>query len=205
MESSCAKGSIVVGAVVSLRHLRSSGRIADEQLAARLSRAALELLEQKIEIGRWYPMRAFAELVEFEWDVIAGRDPEYARASGAKGARRLFASRRYQQLDFAQRAGKVYSRKQLIRQARLITTVIGTFYDFLSVRVALESEGLVIIYGNALAFRDPLIHTTVGFKNQINVRQGSKARWSGKRTQPDQVCFSMPLPKRLSESETASD
>ena len=78
-----AKGSIVIGAVASLRHHRSSGRISKEALQARLSRSALELLEEKIDIGRWYPMSAFAELVDCEWDLVAGRDPEYARQAGA--------------------------------------------------------------------------------------------------------------------------
>src|SRR5262245_4304183 len=103
---SCAKGSIVVGAVTSLRSLRRNGRIRDEQLTARLSAAALGLLEQKIDIGRWYPMSLFVELVDFEWEVVGGRDPEYARRAGALSAERLFESGRYQQLDFVQRSGR---------------------------------------------------------------------------------------------------
>ena len=102
----CAKGSIVVGAVASLRHLRSSGRITERAAGGAPVRPRRSmLLEEKIDIGRWYPMSVFAELVDFEWDVVAGRDPEYARQSGAKGAQRLFQGGRYQQLDFAQRAG----------------------------------------------------------------------------------------------------
>jgi hypothetical protein len=200
MESSCAKGSIVVGAVVSLRHLRSSGRIADEQLAARLSRAALELLEQKIEIGRWYPMRAFAELVEFEWDVIAGRDPEYARASGAKGARRLFASRRYQQLDFAQRAGKADSREALVRQSKLITTITSMLYNFLEVTVGIDParpNDLQVVYANAAEFTEPLRYTSEGFMNEINAIQRSSRRWTSERTAPDRVVFRLAIPSRL--------
>src|SRR5688572_7094314 len=140
VESSCAKGSIVAGAVASLRHLRKSGRITDEQLTARLSSAALELLEQKIDIGRWYPMSAFSELVEFEWDAVAGRDPEYARASGAKSAQRLFETGRYQQLEFAQRVGRAESRDALVRQAKLTTTITSMLYNFLQVRIGIDRE-----------------------------------------------------------------
>ncbi len=200
MESSCAKGSIVVGAVASLRHLRSSGRIADEQLTARLSRAALELLEQKIDIGRWYPMRAFAELVEFEWDVIAARDPEYARASGAKGAQRLFASGRYQQLDFARRVGKAESREALVRQAKLTTTITSMLYNFLQVSVGIDParpNELQIVYANAGEFTEALRYTSEGFMNGINSAQGSPRRWTSERTAPDRVVFRLAIPSRL--------
>ena len=191
------KGALVVGAVVAARRLRDGGRLRPEVLEARLSKQALELIDQKIEVARWYPVALFCELIDLGWEVVARRNPAYLEEAGAQSANELFDTNRYQQLEFAQRAGKVYSRKQLMRQARLITTVIGTFYDFLDVQVAVEEDGLVIVYGNARAFGDPLIHTTVGFKNQINVRLGSKMRWSGKRTQPDKVRFSMPIPKRL--------
>ena len=183
--------------MASLRHLRSSGRIADEQLTARLSRAALELLEQKIEIGRWYPMRAFAELVEFEWDVVAGRDPEYARVSGAKGAQRLFASKRYQQLDFAQRAGKADSREGLVRQSKLITTITSMLYNFLEVTVGIDParpNELQIVYANASEFTEPLRYTSEGFMNEINAIQRSSRRWTSERTAPDRVVFRLAIP-----------
>src|SRR5262245_46598258 len=148
----CAKGSIVVGAVASLRHHRKSGHVNDAQLQARLSGPALELLDEKIEIGRWYPMGAFAELVEFEWDVVGKRDPDYARQAGAKGAQRLFKGGRYQQLDFAQRAGRAESREALVRHSKLITTITQTLYNFLEVTVGIDParpNELRIVYANA--------------------------------------------------------
>jgi hypothetical protein len=199
------KGALVIGAVVAARRLRESGRLSPEVLEARLSKAALELIDTKIEVARWYPVESFCELIDLGWEVIGKRDPAYLEKAGAVSADQLFDSNRYQQLDFAQRAAKVQTRKQLIRQARLITTITGTFYDFLAVRVALDTDALNIIYGNAAEFADALIHTTIGFKNQINVRQGSKMRWSGRRTMPDEICFRMPIPKRLGESDASAD
>lgn len=197
------KGALVLGAVVAARRLRDGGRLTHEVLEARLSKAALVLIDAKIEVARWYPVEPFCELIDLGWDVIGNRDPKYLEKAGAASADQLFDSNRYQQLEFAQRAVKVQTRKQLIRQARLITTITGTFYDFLDVRVALDADGLTIVYGNARAFGDPLVHTTVGFKNQINVRQGSKMRWTGQRTAPDEVRFTMPLPKRLSDDSSS--
>jgi hypothetical protein len=199
--ASSAKGSIVVGAVISLRQLRSSGRVSNDQLAARLSRGAFEMLEQKIDVGRWYPMSAFAELVEFEWEVAANRDPEYARQSGAKGAQRLFETGRYQQLDFAQRTGKAETREALVRQTKLITTVTTMFYNYLEVSVGIDPahpNRLEIIYANAAEFTEPLRYSTEGFMNGINAMQGSARRWTSERTARDRVVFRLGIPSRLS-------
>jgi len=193
------KGTLVLGAVVAARRLRDRGRVEPEVLEVRLSREALELLDQKIEVARWYPIAPFCELIDFGWEIDGRREVAYLERGGAESANRLFESNRYQQLEFVQRAGKVASRHELTKRARLITTIVGTFYDFLDVHVALEADALVIVYGNARAFSNALIHTTVGFQNQINVRLGSKLRWSGVRTRPDEVRFAMPIPKRLEE------
>jgi hypothetical protein len=200
MAAACAKGSIVVGAVVSLRHLRNAGRITGGQMAARLSGGALALLEEKIDIGRWYPMGLFAELVDFEWDAVGGRDPEYARQSGAKGARRLFQSGRYQQLDFAQRTGRAETRDALVRRSKLITTVTAMLYNFLEVSVGIDParpDQLQIVYANAAEFTEPLRYTTEGFMNAINEAQGSSRRWSSERTARDRVVFRLAIPSRL--------
>jgi hypothetical protein len=193
------KGALVLGAVVAARRLRERGRLTAQALDARLSAEALDLIDQKIEVARWYPIAPFCELIELGWEIDGKREPAYLEREGAASADYLFDSNRYQQLAFAQRGGKVASRQQLIKRARLITTIVGTFYDFLEVSVALEGDELVIVYGNARAFTDALIHTTVGFQNQINARQGSKLCWRGTRTRPDQVRFVLPLPKRLGE------
>jgi hypothetical protein len=199
MPSEGVKGSLVLGAAVAARRLRDRGRVSAESLEARLSAPALELVDQKIEMARWYPIGAFCELIELAWEVEGRRQTSYLERQGAASADRLFDSNRYQQLEFAERSGKVETQQQLIRQARLIATVTGTFYDFLEVDVKLESDGLCIAYRNARAFGDPLIHTTVGFMNQVNVRQGSKRRWTGSRTRPEEVRFHMRLPKRLTD------
>ena len=200
MATDCVKGSLVVGAAVAARRLRDRGRISSEALEARLSAEALELLDQKIEVARWYPIAAFCELIKLAWEVDGRSQPSYLERQGAASADWLFDSKRYQQLDFAERSGKVETQTQLIRHARLIATVTGTFYNFLRVDVELEADGLCIYYRNANAFGDPLVHTTVGFMNQVNVRQGSARRWTASRSRREEVRFLMPVPKRLTEN-----
>ena len=194
------KGTIVLGVVASLRKLRKGGQLSEEQLAARLSGPALELLEQKIEIGRWYPMPVFAELVEYEWDAVAKRSPEYARAAGAKNADRQFESGRYQQLEFAERAARAESSGAVLLQARLITTITSAFYNFLQTSVSIDPtrpNRLEIVYANSAAFPEPLRYATEGFMNRINERQGSTRSWTSARVAPDRIVFRMELPERL--------
>jgi hypothetical protein len=197
MRTPSVKGSLMLGAVVTVRRLRDAGRVSAEALAARLSKQATELLDQKIEIARWYPVAAFCELIDFDWEVSGHRVPEYLERQGAVTADRLFDAKIYQQLEFAERSGKVDTREELARGAKLITTITGTFYDFLTFGVRVSDDQLEVVYGNAGAFGEPLIHTTIGFLNQINQRQGSKRTWRGRREGDDRVVFTMDLPERF--------
>jgi len=194
------KGSLMLGVVLTLRRHRNQGRITQEQLTARLSKGALQILEEKIDFGRWYPIQIFCELLDLSWELGGGGDPNYMREEGERAAERLFQTGIYQQLSYADRAERVRARDHLIRQAKLITTITGSLYNFLEFRVRLESDPgdqLEIHYGNATAFSEALRFTTEGFMNQINKHQKSFARWSSKRVRPDLVVFTLPLPKRL--------
>jgi hypothetical protein len=196
-----AKGSVVVGVVSSLRSLKRAGRVSEEMLAARLGANALRLLGEKIEGGRWYPMATFGELVDYEWDVT-GSDPAYAREAGARSADRMFDAGLYQQLDYAGRVARPKSREELVRQAKLITTVTGALYSFMTtaVRISQAGDQLEIVYENAGEFREPLRFSTEGYMNRVNERQGSSRRWTSERTRPDEIVFRMPLPGRLTAS-----
>ena len=87
---SSVKGSLVLGAVVTVLRHRNQGRISADQLSARLGGAAFELVDQKIDIGRWYPVKAFTELLDLDWEVGSRRDPDYMRRQGEQAADRLF-------------------------------------------------------------------------------------------------------------------
>jgi hypothetical protein len=196
-----AKGAIVMGVVAGLRKLRSAGVLTDEQLAARLSGPALALLDQKIEVARWYPIGVFRELVDFQFEVVGKRDPEYARQEGARSADLQFESGRYQQLDFAKRAGRAESTGAIVLQAKLIASLTAAFYNFLETNVGIDPENphrLQIVYTNAALFPDALRYATEGFMSRINERQGSTRGWLSERTMPDRIVFWMDLPGRLS-------
>jgi hypothetical protein len=194
------KGNLVLGAAVGVRRHRDQGRVAAEQLGARLSAPALEWIDQKIDIARWYPIAPFCELLEIDWEIGGQREPGYMREQGARAADRLFQSGIYQQLHYAERAGRAQSREALMRQSKLITSITGTLYSFLEFEVRLAPERpdeLEILYGNAGAFSEALRFTTEGFLNQINARQGSSRCWTSTRVRPDLVSFRLALPSRL--------
>jgi hypothetical protein len=49
------------------------------------------------------------------------------------------------------------------------------------VRLDPERGALEIVYSSAALFSEALRHSTEGFMNQINHRQGSAHRWSSRR------------------------
>src|SRR5262249_9493893 len=117
---------------------------------------------------------------------------------------------RYQQLDFARRAGRAESREALVRQSKLITTVTSMLYNFLEVSVGIDPERadhLSIVYANAAEFTEPLRYSTEGFMTAINAAQGSlpattaaqawSRRWTSGRAAPDRVVFRLETPARL--------
>jgi hypothetical protein len=197
------KGSLLVGAVISMRRHLKQGRISAPQAAVRLSPVALELLEQKIDLGRWYPVKAFCEILELDWEIGGRRDPAYMRSAGEKSADHLFDTRIYQQLQYAERNDRVRSREQMLLQAKLISSITGSLYNFLQFEVRLSPENpdvLEILYGNAGPFAEALRLSTEGFMNQINKRQGSSRTWTSERLRPDLVAFRLSLPERLAEN-----
>lgn len=194
------RGSLFVTGVVAVRRHRDSGRVSEDELAARLGPVALEVLDQKIEFSRWYPIDAFCEMVDVDWD-IAHRDPAYMRGMGEAAARRFLEGSIYQQLDYAKRGGRVETRRSLARRAKLISTVTNSLYNFIEVDVRVASDVLEIVYGNAALFCEALRYTTQGFMDEINRWQGSSRRWTSERVAPDRVSFRMPLPPRLREDD----
>jgi hypothetical protein len=195
------KGTLVLGVVVATRRHREQGRISAEALEARLSKAALELIGQKIQIAAWYPIGVFCELMDLNWELGGRRDPAFMRREGERSADRLFDTGLYPQLRFADQAGRVQSRDDLVRQSRLITSITGALYNFLEIEVGTEGEkkdgDLLITYGNARHFSEALRYSTEGFMNRINQRQSSQRIWTSERTAPDRVVFRMSLPTRL--------
>jgi hypothetical protein len=196
------KGTLMLGAVVTVRRLRKRGEVSQEQLSARLSAEALTFLEEKIDLGRWYPLAAFCEILDTDWEFAGHRRADYMRNEGARAADRLFESGIYQQLQFAERSERAQAADALVRRSKLITTITASLFNFLKVDVRLNPEqrdSLEILYQNATGFSEALRYTSEGFMNQINHRQGSPRLWTSKRVRPDLVVFTLSLPRRMTK------
>lgn len=192
------KGGVVEATVRAIQVLRERGRVSEEQLAARVSKQALELAEAKIEVGRWYPIQPYAELVDFLWDRD-GRAPEKMRKAGAASADAMVERGKHQQLDYAERVSRAPTREDLLRQTKLISSIVPALYNFLQVTVRLSADGqfVEIVYANAAPFSEALRISTEGFMNRVNERQGSSRTWASERTQPDEIVYRMRVPDRL--------
>jgi hypothetical protein len=191
------KGSLFITGVVPVRRYRDSGRLSHDQIAARLGPVALEMLDQKIDISCWYPIDAFCEMLDMDWEVASGRNPAYMWHMGQDHAKRFFERGIYQQLDYAKRAQRPESQRALVRQSRLIVTVTNSLYNFLEIDVHVDGDALEIVYGNAALFSEALRYTTEGFMTEVNRWQGSPRTWTSERGAPDRVSFRLELPERL--------
>ena len=64
-----------------LQHGRDQGRIPESKLA-RLSTEARRLIDERINLAQWYPMKPFVELLDLDWKVSGNRAPNTCGTPG---------------------------------------------------------------------------------------------------------------------------
>jgi len=122
------KGIFVAGAVASVRKAIREGRVAREQVEARLEAQDVPFLDEKVDIGLWYPVATLGHFLEVLADLGEG-DRETAFIEIGRAAADMAAhTGRYGQLDPTRKAGE--SASEVLRYGRLVTSVITAFYDF---------------------------------------------------------------------------
>jgi hypothetical protein len=217
MSEPSVKGAMLLLSVLTVRRLQQATERTDEafrktlspeaaQMLARvgpipatafekaLSRETLALLDREIVITSWYPMWQFNELEEFMWEYFSKRDPGLARQAGAVAFKSMQKSGRYQQFEYAGRAGDAASRKEAVRQTRLISSVLAGFYDFLEVEVRLDpdTDELQIVFANAATYCEPLRYSTEGFFTAVARVRNAASDWTSARVTPDRIVFTLP-------------
>lgn len=204
MKIPSVKGVMLLPSVVVVRRLRDRGAIPEARLE-KLSSATRELLDERIEIAQWYPMDVFSELLEVDWEICGNRDPEYMRRSGERNAEAMTQAKRYQQLDYLERADRPESSTDILRQMRLTSSITLSYFNFTETTVQMHPDGphvLQIIYTNTDAFPESLRYSTEGFMNRLNRVRRSSKKWTSERV-GNTIVFSLamkPKPER-----TASD
>jgi hypothetical protein len=122
------KGIFVAGAVASVRKAIREGRVSREEVEARLDARDVPFLDEKVEVGLWYPVETLGNFLEVLAD-LSGPDRESAFVEIGRAAADMAAyTGRYGQLDPSRRAGD--SHTEVLRYGRLVTSVITAFYDF---------------------------------------------------------------------------
>jgi hypothetical protein len=194
MAEPSVKGNMLLGSVVMTRRLRDANQLPAEIFEKVLSAETLELLDERISIANWYPMWQCNELQTLFWEYVAKRDPNVARQSGAESFKSMQKTGRYQQFEYAERAESAESKRDVLRQTRMITSILSGYYNFLEVEVGLhpETENLQIIYDNATLFIEPLRYSTEGFMTGVSrVRKGTTS-WTSERVTPDRIVYTLP-------------
>jgi hypothetical protein len=126
------KGTAFQSVALDLARLMQSGRIPREQAEARLEAEDLELLEQKILPGSWYPLASYSRMSELLCEVEGKGDPAYLMARGQRAAERLFDAGLYQQL---QRGDAIGAEKRKRGETwsefdgNLMTTLAGAIFN----------------------------------------------------------------------------
>ena len=197
MSEESVKGSMLAYSVDAVRRLRDGGDVGGVEIEKSLSPETLELLEERILITNWYPMWQFNEIQDFLWEHLYRRNPEEARKVGAEWFGSMQASGRYPQYEYAGRADRASSKQEMVRQTRLIASILDLYYNFLDVEVGLDPDSgdLQVHFRNAGLFCETLRYTTEGFLLAISrIRKGT-SEWTSERIAPDVILFTLPNTK----------
>lgn len=195
MAEPCVKGSLLVGAAVAVRRRLKTGEIEPADLERKLSAEALELIDAEISVSRWYPIRLMQELVDFDWQIGGSMAPEYQRQAGRRTALHFAKRGLYQQVEYAQSNRRADTRRDVLRQSRMVCTITASLYDFIEARTEMEGKDrLLVIFEGAKHFPDALRYSTEGFLDEITQR--TRRRWTSERTTPDRIVFSLEIRPR---------
>jgi hypothetical protein len=178
------KGVVVQLAVDAINRLLAEGKVARQALEARLEASDLQILEQKVLPGLWYPLSSFDRLLDVATaDLRADGGMEAVVDMGRDGASRVLGSEHYGALvDAARGAGKLAG-PRLLRLAPLLCNV-G--------RWTFKPEGRVahVEVSEASSYPEVLRYLAQGFIAWLGQEvTGRPLRISSLRTLPDRIQF----------------
>lgn len=128
------KGVLIASLVDDVRALLERRGPERERLEAHLSAGTLDLLEEKVEIGQWYPIEQYTELTEFLWSEEGSNRVEYLHQRGENALKRLMEAGLYQQIEYLKREDGAFhtrpSRDELLRGCRLVGSIMGALLNF---------------------------------------------------------------------------
>ena len=164
--------------------LVARGRLSRTALEARLEKADVALLDEKVGGALWYPIDTYRRLLEVLRDVEGGARPElYLRQRGATAAQRLIDSGLYSQLDASiARWGE--------RAGRIMVTLGAVIYNFSRWSSSVGEHAFQIEAHEAAPFPEVSRPIVEGFIEVITtLALGGGVRVRSERPTPDHIVF----------------
>ena len=192
------KGSAFETVVIDLTRLIQVGKIAREAVEARLESEDLQLLDDKVLPGLWYPLASYRRMSELLWEVEGNRDPAYLMARGARSAERLFDAGLYQQM---QRGEELGAAKRERGEAwsefdgNLMTTLAATIFNVSRWRYRRHPEDVNVNRIEVTGARDlPEVSrwAAQGFIEYMASRMtGATVTVTSERPAPDRIVYTL--------------
>jgi len=163
------KGILLATTVQGIHGALAAGSLARETVEARLEPRELQLLDEKLDPTRWYPVDSIANLMELLAGVLGGPRDLALRRLGEAAVEILRSNGTYQQLAFEPGSLETGDPSELRAAGRLIASVWPAFYDFGTTRIEPEADSNAIL----LHFEDlgscpsPVRHTIEGFTARV--------------------------------------
>jgi hypothetical protein len=179
------KGSLIAGVVEDLRRLVERGVLDRDEIEARLERADLALVDDKILVGAWYPVDAMGRILELVWEEESQRRTEALRERGRRVAAQLAESGLYRQVQASRsRHGQEFG--------RMLTSLAGAMFNFMRWSYETDDGGRTsrIVVAEANGWPEVLRIATEGFIETLVAAAGGRAvRVTSERPTPDRVVF----------------
>lgn len=202
-EKPSVKGSLVAGAIETVRKLLEEGELSAGELAARLGPEDLALLEEPPNVSRWYDLEFHERLAELLYDLEGGPREEYFRKKGFARGQKLIEAGLYQQMEYT---GRSQVSRELDPRARfeaygrdlkLFVTLSSVILNFSRWSVARDpdhDDRYRIEVRDAADFPDFMGWGSEGLINAMASRHGLREIWRYERIAPDFVVFRMLRP-----------
>jgi hypothetical protein len=193
MREPAIKGTVMVNLVADVISLRDEGRISADELAARLERQDLEVLESKVMPSTWYPISSYRRLTELLLETEGG-DEDYLRARGARSAQRLLEAGLYEQMRRLRPGGSGVTLADIERSVRTLVVMSQTILNFGRGEVFPDPDHekrVIIQISDAADYPEVLRFTSEGFYNACARAAGRRYSWRSSRPAPDRIVMRM--------------
>ena len=187
------KGIFLAGAVASVRKAIREGRVAREQVELRLDGHDVPFLDEKVDVGIWYPIVTLGHFLDVLADLQDGEHDLALANIGRAAADMAAQTGRYAQLDTSRKAGD--SSTEVLRYGRLVTSVITAFYDFSRVSFGpdpADRGAFQIDWFDVADLPESNRHCAQGFiERVVHYASGSEMRVESERPGADRIVFTI--------------